>query len=183
MSPTESPPSIAAAPRRGSAADRWRADRLRYGPGAWAREQSWWAVAVLRFGERCDERGGRAWQVGYWAAHRLVETVTGIGITKGVHVGGGLRIHHFGGIFVADGSRIGERCTMRQGVTIGERVRDGPLPVLGDDVDLGAYAQVLGGVRIGDGARIGAMAVVLEDVPAGTAAVGNPARIVRVAEG
>jgi serine O-acetyltransferase len=50
------------------------------------------------------------------------------------------------------------------------------VPVIGDDVELGAYAQVLGGVRIGDGARIGAMTVVLTDVPAGATVVGNPAR-------
>jgi serine O-acetyltransferase len=50
--------------------------------------------------------------------------------------------------------------------------------VLGDDVDLGAYAQVLGGVRLGNGCRIGAMSVVLDDVPAGATAVGAPARIV-----
>ena len=37
----------------------------------------------------------------------------------------------------------------------------GPVPVLEDDVELGAYAQVLGGVRIGKGAKVGAMSVVL----------------------
>jgi serine O-acetyltransferase len=58
---------------------------------------------------------------------------------------------------------------------------DGPVPVLEDDVELGAYAQILGGVRIGRGARIGAMSVVLCDVPPGATAVGVPARIVESA--
>ena len=40
---------------------------------------------------------------------------------------------------------IGANCTLRQGVTIGNREDDGPAPVLEDDVELGAYAQVLGG--------------------------------------
>ena len=59
------------------------------------------------------------------------------------------------------------------------RERNGPTPVIGDDVFIGAYAQILGGVRIGDGAKIGALSVVLDDVPAGATAVGIPARIVR----
>jgi serine O-acetyltransferase len=50
--------------------------------------------------------------------------------------------------------------------------------VLEDDVELGAYAQILGGVRIGKAAKIGAMSVVLIDVPAGATAVGVPARII-----
>jgi len=67
---------------------------------------------------------------------------------------------------------------LRQGVTIGNRHPDGPVPVIGDNVELGAYAQVLGGVRIGDNARIGAMSVVLCDVPDGATAVGAPARVI-----
>jgi serine O-acetyltransferase len=63
-------------------------------------------------------------------------------------------------------------------VTIGSRVDGGPVPVLEDDVDLGAYAQVLGDVRVGKGAKIGAMSVVLCDVPAGATAVGVPARVI-----
>jgi serine O-acetyltransferase len=162
-----------------SAAQRWRADRARYGPRAWAREQSWWSVAVLRLGEWGDEGGDPARRLAralYWPLYRLVQTITGIGLSKEVSAGGGLRIHHFGGIFVSRGVVIGERCTLRQGVTIGERHEGGPVPVLGDDVELGAFAQVLGGVHVGDGAKVGAMTVVLDDVPAGATAVGIPAR-------
>ena len=54
--------------------------------------------------------------------------------------------------------------------------------VIGDNVEFGAYAQVLGGVRIGDNARIGAMAVVLCDVPDGCTAVGAPARVIGQAD-
>ena len=73
---------------------------------------------------------------------------------------------------------IGANCTLRQGVTIGNRHDGGPSPVLEDDVELGAYAQVLGGVRVGRGAKVGAMSVVLRDVPPGAVAVGIPARII-----
>jgi serine O-acetyltransferase len=52
------------------------------------------------------------------------------------------------------------------------------VPVLGDDVEVGAYAQLRGGIRIGNGCKIGALAVVLCDVPDGATAVGSPARVI-----
>jgi serine O-acetyltransferase len=159
----------------------YKADLARYPRRPFLKEQSVWAIAVYRFGRRVDRRkpsplkwlGGR-W---YWLAYRVVETLTGISISKSVEVGPGLRIYHFGNIFVHADTKIGANCTLRQGVTLGNRHEGGPVPVLEEDVDLGAYAQVLGGVRIGRGAKIGAMSVVLCDVPPGATAVGIPARI------
>ncbi|SIQ41347.1 serine O-acetyltransferase [Aromatoleum tolulyticum] len=161
----------------------WAADLRRYGlRRPFLKEQSIWAVAVYRFGRRVDaRREGVAKQLltaGYWLAFRLVETVVGVSLPKAAHIGGGLRIWHFGGVFVHPGAVIGRNCTLRQGVTIGNRHEGGPAPVIGDDVEFGAYAQVLGGVRIGKGCRIGALAVVLCDLPDGATAVGAPARIV-----
>ena len=114
----------------------------------------------------------------YWLSHRLVETMTGISLPKSVAIGPGLKIWHFGNIFIHPEVVIGTNCTLRQGVTIGNRRDGGLVPRLGDDVELGAYAQILGDIEIGSGAKIGAMAVVLQSVPAGGVAVGNPARIV-----
>ena len=159
----------------------WQADLQRLPPRPMLKEQSAWALWVYRFGRRTDLRspglgrtlGGRV----YWLLYRLTETLTGISIPKSVKVGPGLRIYHFGNIFVHADATIGARCTLRQGVTIGNRHDGGPVPILEDDVELGAYAQVLGGVRIGRGAKIGAMSVVLTDVPAGHTAVGIPAKI------
>lgn len=160
----------------------WQADLARYPRRPWLKEQSIWAIAVYRFGRRVDRRppGPRRALLErvYWLLFRAVETLTGISIPKGVAVGPGLRIHHFGNIFVNNDAAIGANCTLRQGVTLGNRHDGGPSPVLEDDVDLGAYAQILGGVRVGRGARVGAMSVVLCDVPPGATAVGIPARIV-----
>ena len=146
------------------------------------KEQSAWALWVYRFGRRNDRRapGFRRKMANrfYWLLYRITETLTGISIPKLVDVGPGMRIFHFGNIFVHAEVKIGANCTLRQGVTIGNRHPGGPVPVLEDDVELGAYAQVLGGVRIGKGAKIGAMSVVLKDVPAGCTAVGIPARII-----
>ena len=160
----------------------WEADLARYPRRPWLKEQSIWALAVYRFGRRVDRRRPgptrRLLDRVYWLAYRVTETLTGISLPKSVEVGPGLRIHHFGNIIVHADARIGARCTLRHGVTIGNRHDGGPVPVLEDDVELGAYAQVLGGVRIGRGAKVGAMSVVLADVPADAVAVGNPARLV-----
>ena len=160
----------------------WQADlkRSAMGRSAW-REQSLWALWVYRFGRRVDASAS-GWrrtlqQRVYRVLFTVVETATGISLPKEVQVGPGLRIWHFGGIFVNPATVIGANCTLRQGVTLGNRVEGGPCPTLEDRVELGAYAQVLGGVRLGEGCRIGAMAVVLSDVPPGATAVGNPARI------
>jgi serine O-acetyltransferase len=163
----------------------WQADLERLPPRPMLKEQSAWALWVYRFGRRNDRRrGGIRKRLGdrlYWLLYRATETLTGISIPKSVEIGPGLRIHHFGNIFVHAGARLGARCTLRQGVTIGNRHEGGLVPVLEDDVDLGAYAQVLGGIRVGRGAKIGAMSVVLQDVPAGATAVGIPARVIGVA--
>ena len=160
----------------------WKADRARYPRHAFAREQSLWALAVYRFGRWNDARprGITRWFFDrlYWFMFRVVETLTGVSFTKATEIGPGLRIHHFGNIFIHSRVKMGANCTLRQGVTIGSRVEDGPVPVIEDDVDFGAYAQVLGGIRIGRGAKLGAMSVVLIDVPPGATAVGIPARVV-----
>jgi serine O-acetyltransferase len=165
----------------------WQADLARYPRRPWLKEQSIWAIAVYRFGRRVDRRRPgpvhRLLDRLYWVAFRVTETLTGISIPKSVRVGPGLRIWHFGNIFVHADAEIGANCTLRQGVTIGNRVEGGPVPVIEDDVELGAYAQVLGGVRVGRGAKVGAMSVVLRDVPPGAVAVGVPARIVEPGPG
>jgi serine O-acetyltransferase len=165
-------------------ADEWdalREDLKRYGARPWLREQSVWALAVHRYGGWADRQSGVRGSLArklYWAAYRIVETLTGISLPKSVSLGPGCRIHHFGGIVIHDEARIGANCTLRHGVTVGDRHAGGPAPVIEDDVEIGAYAQILGGIRIGRGAKIGAMAVVLSDVPPGASAVGNPARVI-----
>lgn len=161
----------------------WMEDLARYpNTRPFLKEQSLWAIWVYRFGRNLDNKPAgirrKLANVSYWLLYRMVETITGISLPKSVVIGGGLRIWHFGGIFINPDVVIGKNCTLRQGVTIGNRKEDGPVPTLGDNVDVGAYAQILGGIRLGNDCKIGAMTVVLTDVPDGATAVGNPARII-----
>jgi serine O-acetyltransferase len=67
---------------------------------------------------------------------------------------------------------------IRNGVTVGLRNRGiSGSPRIGNRVDIGAGAKLLGSIQIGDDCAIGANAVVLCDVPARSIAVGIPARI------
>lgn len=109
--------------------------------------------------------------------HRFWSAVAGADIPLNCQLGGGLLLPHPNGIVIHPDAVIGPNCLLFQQVTIGSRGR-GAAPVLEGHVDVGAGAKVIGGVRIGAHARIGANAVVLADVPAGSTAVGVPARCV-----
>ncbi|MDI2019860.1 hypothetical protein PJL18_00354 [Paenarthrobacter nicotinovorans] len=112
----------------------------------------------------------------------IVGWVFGIDLPAETRVGSRLRIMHGTGLVVHGGCMIGDDCVLRHGVTLGIRGRisgpDGP-PTIGNGVDIGSGAQILGPIAIADSAKIGAGAVVLEDVPLGATAVGNPARLIR----
>jgi serine O-acetyltransferase len=49
--------------------------------------------------------------------------------------------------------------------------------VIGNNVDIGAGAKLLGKITIGNDVVIGANSVVIRDIPDGSVAVGNPAII------
>jgi serine O-acetyltransferase len=159
----------------------FKADLARYPARPFLREQSIWAICVYRFGRRALKRKPGAIRDIQLKFHslifRLVETNTGISLPIEAQIGPGLRIFHFGNIFIDPRAVIGSNCTLRQGVSIGNLGVEGPTPIIEDNVEFGAYAQVLGRVRVGQSARIGAMSVVLTDVPAGATVFGNPARI------
>jgi serine O-acetyltransferase len=76
--------------------------------------------------------------------------------------------------------KIGARCKIRHQVTIAGGKGGGA--TIGDDVQIGAGAKIIGGVSIGDGAKIGAQALVVSDVPAGATCLAPPARVVVAAE-
>ncbi len=158
---------------------RWTADRARYGRGAWLLQPSFWAVSVYRYGRwtrTCSRAVRLPAHVLHVGLYSVVRLVTGIDIPRSVEIGPGIMIHHFGTVIVHPQARIGARFTMRHGVTIGAKKGD-DVPVICDDVQVGAFAQILGPIHVGDGSTIGAMTLVLRDVPAGATVVGVPGRV------
>jgi len=106
------------------------------------------------------------------------QILTGIDLPCEVVVGRRLVIEHFGDIIISGDTQMGDDVVIRNGVTIGLRRRGvRGAPVIGNRVDIGTGAKILGSIRIGDDVAIGANAVVLEDVPDNSIAVGVPATI------
>lgn len=106
----------------------------------------------------------------------------GIELPYTVQLGDNITFEHQHGIVIHGNAVIGNHCIIRQGVTIGNRSIEKPYeaPVLGDHVNVGAGAKILGAVNIGHNAIIGANAVVLNDVPDYGVAVGIPAKIIKL---
>lgn len=108
----------------------------------------------------------------------LSQILTGIDLPCEVQVGRRLVIEHFGDIIISGDTVIGDDVVIRNGVTIGLRHTGiAGAPVIGNRVDIGAGAKILGAISIGDDVAIGANAVVLQNVPANSIAVGVPAVI------
>ncbi len=105
---------------------------------------------------------------------------TGIEIHPAAKIGSGLFIDHGMGVVIGETSVIGNNVTMYHGVTLGGvSLKKGKRhPTIGDDVVIGAGAQILGAITVGSCSRIGANAVVVKDVPPDSVVVGVPGRIV-----
>jgi serine O-acetyltransferase len=90
----------------------------------------------------------------------------------------GLTIWHYGSIIVNPKARIGKNCQIHGNCCIGNLRPDSQdSPVIGDNVDIGQGAQILGGIRIANDVKIGAGAVVIKDVlTQGVTVVGVPGR-------
>ena len=149
--------------------------------GQWIR-QGLWVMAVYRFGNWRYKIRNRAvrlpFSVAYKALKLLSEILTGIDLPCEVKLGRRFRIDHFGGIIISGDAAFGDDCIVRNGVTVGLRhtLKRGA-PTIGNRVDIGAGAKILGSIRVGDDVAIGANAVVITDVPSNSIAVGVPAII------
>lgn len=143
------------------------------------------AVAVARFGVwrmKVKSKLLRApLSILYRSLFRHVRNVYGIELPYTVELGQRVIIEHQSAIVIHGYSKIGDDCIIRQGVTIGNRYLHRPLeaPQLGNRVNIGAGAKILGSVTIGDDVCIGANSIVLSDVPAGATVVGIPSKIIR----
>jgi len=157
-------------------------DDLKAYRGNWG-AQGFWVMVVYRYGR---------WRYGvrpvilrkmfsgvYRVLYKCAQIITGIELPCEAQVGRNFVIDHFGGVIVSGHARFGDNCRIRNGVVVGLKNVDQPTaPVIGNDVDIGAGAKVLGNIRIGNNVTIGANAVVLSDVPDNCIAIGIPARIV-----
>ena len=115
------------------------------------------------------------------AISQIARFATGIEIHPGATIGKGLMIDHGMGVVIGETAEIGDNCTIYQGVTLGGTGKDVGKrhPTLGNNVMVGAGAEVLGPMTIGDNSKVAANAVVLAEIPENSTAVGIPAKVVK----
>ncbi len=91
--------------------------------------------------------------------------------------GKGLEIWHTSGIVVNPAVRAGENCILHGGNCIGNKGSINVNPVLGNNVDIGYGASIIGDVHVADNTVIGANAVVVKSIrESGKIVVGVPAK-------
>lgn len=93
---------------------------------------------------------------------KMIEVITGISIPASVKIGHSFYIGHFGGIIINSKAVIGDNCNISQGVTIGVSGRGEKrgVPVIGNEVYIGANAVLSGNITIGNGVVVGACSFV-----------------------
>jgi serine O-acetyltransferase len=148
----------------------------------WTR-QGLWVMAVYRLGVWRYGIQQRALRLPFSFLYRALklasQIATGIELPCETKLGRRFRIEHFGGIIVSGDAEFGDDCIIRNGVTVGlRRTGERGAPIIGNRVDIGTGAVLLGPIRIGNDVSIGANAVVLCNVPSDSVAVGVPARII-----
>ncbi|MDD5338522.1 MAG: serine O-acetyltransferase [Dehalococcoidales bacterium] len=110
----------------------------------------------------------------------LARMLTGVEIHPGAKIGRRCFIDHGTGIVIGETSEIGDDVLMYQGCgLIGTSTKkEKRHPTIGNCVEIGAGAFVMGAITVGDDVRIGAGSVVIKPVPPGVTVVGVPARVV-----
>lgn len=111
---------------------------------------------------------------------QTIRAFTGIEIHPGAKIGSRFFIDHGMGVVIGETAEIGNDVTMYHGTTLGgvSLEKGKRHPTIGDNVVIGAGAQVLGAIVVGSESRIGANAVVVKSVPENSVVIGVPGRVV-----
>ncbi|BCY27234.1 serine O-acetyltransferase [Flavobacterium okayamense] len=148
--------------------------------------QGFWAITQYRLAHSVYKMGfpivKQLLQLIMLLWQKVIEITTGISIPASVTIGHSFYIGHFGGIILNAKANIGNNCNISQGVTIGvsgQGEKRG-VPVIGNDVYIGANAVLAGKILIQNNAVIGACSLVTTDVEENAVMVGVPA--VKVSE-
>lgn len=114
----------------------------------------------------------------FW--QKTIEIMTGISIPASARIGNSFYIAHFGGIILNSDTVIGNNCNISQGVTVGVSGLGDKrgVPVIGNNVYVGANAVLAGKITIGDNVLIGACSFVGADVAENSVVLGVPAVVI-----
>jgi len=141
-----------------------------------------WALAIHRFGNWRMDVSHKVLRAPlsllYRGAHRGAITLWGIDLPYNAKIGRRFHIAHHGAVFI--GSRaIGDDVTIRHSVTIGlKRKSERLAPIIGNRIEIGPGACIVGDIQVGDDSVVGANTVLAQNVPPGSVVLGVPARFV-----
>ena len=92
----------------------------------------------------------------------------------------GLRIYHYGSIVVNGNSKVGKNCKLHGNNCIGNKGNSLDSPIIGDNVDIGFGACIIGGIKLSNDFIVGANSLVNKSFSNETNStivlVGSPAR-------
>ncbi|MEP1229435.1 MAG: serine O-acetyltransferase [Litorimonas sp.] len=102
----------------------------------------------------------------------------GVDINPAAVIGHGIMLDHATGFVMGETARVGNDCSILQGVTLGGtgKAHEDRHPKIGNRVLIGAGASILGNLKIGNNAKVAAGSVVLKDVAEQCTVAGVPAK-------
>jgi serine O-acetyltransferase len=113
----------------------------------------------------------------------LIRNVYGMEIFDSAVIGRRVMFGHHVGVVVGSEAVLGNDIEIQGHVTIGQNgTSNTDQPHVGNDVQFGAGATVVGPITVGDGARIGPGAVVVSNVPPGAKVMAPLGRMMKPAE-
>lgn len=101
-------------------------------------------------------------------------------IPSSATIGKNFKLGYMGlGIVIHSRARIGDNCLVAQNVTIGRNFGDKDVPVIGNNVYIGAGSVVFGEITVGDNVIIGSNSVINKSVAPNTIIAGNPGKVIK----
>ncbi|MDN3583742.1 serine O-acetyltransferase [Mucilaginibacter flavus] len=100
--------------------------------------------------------------------------ILGIDIPLNTEIGTGFMVFHGQGLIVHGDCKIGSNVLIRHNTTLGQKSRNGGVPIIGNNVDIGAHSIIIGSVKIGDNCIIGAGTFINVDIPENSIVYGRP---------
>lgn len=151
--------------------------------GGSLRSAGFWALAVHRLGNARMDFHSKALRAPltllYRTAYHAVIAAWGIDLPYNAKIGRRFHIGHHGCLHLG-ARRVGDDVHIRHSATIGlaRRTDQSEAPTIGDRVEIGPGACIVGGIHVGDDCYVGPNTVLADSLPAGKAVLGVPARAV-----